>query len=317
MYCEHFGLGRLPFKITPDTTLFFAGGQRGAALEALLYTIQRGEGITKVVGEVGTGKTMLCRMLSIKLPNSTEIVYLNNPRISADTLPFLISRELNLPVVSSMPRENVLNMLQNHLIAQHRNNKKTVILVEEAQSMPIETLEEIRLLTNLETEQNKLLQIILFGQPELDELLRNPGIRQFKDRISYNLYLQPFSVQEICHYLNFRMAIAGYKGPNLFGLYTARLIYQYSGGLLRRVNILADKVLLSAFSKGHCQIESRDIYHAAEDSDLKKRFSWTLILIAIGISSLLFTAGLVSSNEINIAFDNGSNMEDQSTSDIK
>ena len=171
MYEEYFGLERPPFKITPDTSLFYDGGKRGDILAALVYAIHRGEGIVKVVGEVGSGKTMLCRMLQMKLPDTVEIVYIANPSVSADDILFVIAHELSLPVVKEASKHEVMHMLQDYLLQRHMENKQVVLFVEEAQGMPLDTLEEIRLLSNLETDENKLLQIILFGQPELDQNL--------------------------------------------------------------------------------------------------------------------------------------------------
>ena len=159
MYYDYFGLTQPPFKITPDTNLFFPGGNRGAILEALIYAIANGEGMVKVVGEVGTGKTMLCRMLEQELDDRIEVVYLANPSIAPDQIPHAIAFELKLEVAASDNRLQVMNDLQDYLVKKHASNEQVVVFVEEAQSMSIATLEEIRLLSNLETNQHKLLQI--------------------------------------------------------------------------------------------------------------------------------------------------------------
>ncbi len=171
MYYEYFGLKQPPFKITPDTSLFFPGGDRGAILDALIYAIVSGEGIVKLVGEVGSGKTTLCRMLEKELPDNIEIVYLANPSLSPDNILHAIAFELGLHVNANESRLQVMNELQNYLLERHAENKQVVVFVEEAQSMPIATLEEIRLLSNLETANSKLLQIVIFGQPELDSMI--------------------------------------------------------------------------------------------------------------------------------------------------
>ena len=173
MYEDYFGLERPPFKITPDTSLFYDGGKRGDILAALVYAIHRGEGIIKVVGEVGSGKTMLCRMLQLKLPDTVEIVYIANPSVSAEDILFVIAHELSLQVTKEASKHEVMHLLQDYLLQRHMENKQVVLFIEEAQGMPLDTLEEIRLLSNLETDENKLLQIILFGQPELDQNLAN------------------------------------------------------------------------------------------------------------------------------------------------
>jgi len=216
MYHEYFGLNQAPFKITPDTSLFFPGGNRGAVLDALIYAITSGEGIVKVVGEVGSGKTMLCRMLEVELPENVEVVYLANPSLSPDNILHAIAFELKISVDENEDRLKVMHELQEFLLKKHAENCQVVVFVEEAQSMPIATLEEIRLLSNLETKQNKLLQIVLFGQPELDQTLAKKEIRQLKERITYSFYLNPFKLEEIKEYLNARLRACGYRSDQLF-----------------------------------------------------------------------------------------------------
>ena len=270
MYQEHFGLSRPPFKITPDTSLFFEGSQRGAALDALMYAINSGEGIIKVVGEVGSGKTMLCRMLEVRLSSNIEVIYIANPSLSPDNILHVIAHELHLDVNSEMSKVNVMQQIQTHLLKKHADNRQVVLFVEEAQSMPIETLEEIRLLSNLETDENKLLQMVLFGQPELDEKLSAPHIRQLKERITHSFNLSPFPPDDTLQYLNFRLRAVGYKGPDIFNKKTAGVVKKYSDGLTRRINIIADKSLLAAFSEGGHTVTPSHIKLAAQDSEFKK-----------------------------------------------
>lgn len=216
MYYEHFGLHFPPFKITPDTQLFYTGGNRGLVLDALIYAIQQGEGMVKVVGEVGSGKTMLCRMLEEKLSNNIEIVYLANPHLSPDMILHAIGLEMKLPINTQSSRLEVMQQLQTALLEKHGQQKQVVVFVEEAQNMPLETLEEIRLLSNLETTKDKLLQIVLFGQPELDVNLSVEHIRQSKERITHHLYLPALKYQDIGDYLQFRLHAAGYRGLQCF-----------------------------------------------------------------------------------------------------
>jgi MSHA biogenesis protein MshM len=273
MYEEYFGLNRPPFKITPDTSLFFGGGKRGDILGALVYAVHRGEGIVKVVGEVGSGKTMLCRMLQQELPKSVEIIYIANPSVSAEDILFVMAHELELPIpnqtVKQISKHEVMRMLQDYLVQRHMENKQVVLFIEEAQGMPLDTLEEIRLLSNLETDQNKLLQIILFGQPELDENLALKSIRQLRERITHTFQLSPLSAEEIHLYLNFRMREVGYTGPELITKDIAKKIQRYSGGLLRRINIIADKVLLSAFAESTHNLTTKHVMAAVNDSGFK------------------------------------------------
>jgi len=268
MYQEHFGLDRPPFKITPDTSLFFEGSQRGAALEALHYAIKSGEGIVKVVGEVGSGKTMLCRMLELRLSkDAVEVVYIANPSLSPDNILHVIAHELQLDVSQQTSKVDVMQKIQAHLLHKHASNEHVVLFVEEAQSMPTETLEEIRLLSNLETDQNKLLQMVLFGQPELDEKLALSHIRQLKERITHSFHLAPFPPEDVLQYLNFRLRAVGYRGPDIFSKKTAACVKKYSNGLTRRINILADKALLAAYSEGSHSVSVKHIKVAAIDSE--------------------------------------------------
>ncbi len=295
MYEDYFGLERPPFKITPDTSLFYEGGKRGDILGALVYAIQRGEGIIKVVGEVGSGKTMLCRMLQLKLPDTVEIVYIANPSVSPEDILFVIAHELSLPVGKDASKHEVMHLLQDYLLQRHMENKQVVLFIEEAQGMPIETLEEIRLLSNLETDQNKLLQIILFGQPELDDNLSRQSIRQLRERITHNFNLAPLTQDEIHNYLNFRMREVGYTGPELINPSVAKKVEQYSEGLLRRINIIADKILLSAFAEGTHNLSPKHVTAAVNDSTFNQetprgsgRFWLFGLILVIALAFALF-----------------------------
>ena len=271
MYLEYFGLGKPPFRITPDTHVFFEGSQRGPALYALKYAVESGEGITKVVGEVGTGKTMLCRMLPTVASDDIDWVYLAHPSLSAEQILQEIARELGLEVAAYGDKLAVMRGLHSTLLQRHAANRKVVVLVEEAQEVPLQTLEELRLLSNLETDEHKLLQIVLFGQPELDERLGDRKIRQLRERITHSVYLLPLDLPDIHAYLNFRLRASGYHGPELFSPRSARTIQKYSHGLIRRINILADKALLAAYSSGSSIIRDSDIKRAAIDSQYTAR----------------------------------------------
>lgn len=250
MYLEYYSLDRPPFRITPDPSLFYTGGEngRGVVLEALLYAVTSGEGILKVVGEVGSGKTMLCRMLEQRLPDSVEVVYLANPNLSPHDILYAIAFELKLPVDHSTQRLVLMQHLQEYLLKQHAENRTVLVIIEEAQSMPIETLEEVRLFSNLETHQHKLMQIVLFGQPELDKNLQDKAIRQLRERITHSFNLRPLSPDEVSDYIRFRLQAAGCPAPQVFSNAAEKLIAKASGGLTRRINILADKAMLAAYA---------------------------------------------------------------------
>lgn len=290
MYYAHFGLSRPPFRMTPDPELFFPGGNRGAVLEALRYAITSGEGIVKVVGEVGSGKTMLCRMLEHELPGICEIIFLANPSLAPDHILHAIAFELGLDTRPDAPKLEVLHRLQEYLLEKHAAAKRVVMFVEEAQCMPLETLEELRLLSNLETRSDKLLQIVLFGQPELDENLKQHGIRQLLDRISYSFTLPPFSPDQIREYIDSRLRASGYRGNGLFDRRAIRALWLRSDGLLRRVNLLADKALLAAYADNAAAVEVRHVRRAVRDSAFTPgRGSW-LVPMLLGMLALAVLA---------------------------
>ncbi len=294
MYYEHFGLTQAPFKITPNTDFFFGGGNRGPILEALIYAITQGEGIVKVTGEVGSGKTMLCSMLQSRLSEQVETVYLANPSVSPEEILHAIAFELNLPITPSAPRLLVMHAIQDHLLKRHGEGKRVVLFVEESQGMPIATLEEIRLLSNLETKSDKLLQIVLFGQPELDDNLRENRIRQLKERITHSFRLEPLTAAETREYLMFRLRAAGYRGPDLFTDALVSEIARISGGLTRRINLITDKALLAAFSENTHTIRQKHIDAAIRDSEFaqkqqpaatRPRYAQAAILIGLGMAA--------------------------------
>lgn len=267
MYYEHFGLKEPPFKITPNTEMFFTGGNRGAILDAITYAILNGEGIIKVVGEVGSGKTMLCRMLQTMLPKRVESIYLANPSVAPEDVLHAIAFELQLRLPKGADRLKVMQALQKHLLKRHAAGKQVVIFVEEAQGMPLATLEEIRLLSNLETNHDKLLQIVLFGQPELDENLNETNIRQLRERITHSFNLAPLHAKEIGEYLMFRLRSAGYSGPPPFTAAAVKKLSNAAQGLVRRVNILAEKSLLAAFADNAYEVTPKHVQAAISDSE--------------------------------------------------
>ncbi len=266
MYLEHFGLFEAPFRITPHTEFFFSGADRGATLEALLYAIIHDEGIVKVSGEVGSGKTMLCRVLLERLPPHVVTVYLANPSLSRDDILFAIAHDLELIIPENTRTSSVVRALYAKLIELHGQGRQVVVLIDEAHAMPTETLEEVRLLSNLETSQHKLLQLVMFGQPELDTILSRPNMRQLKERVTQNFSLEPLRRDDIAQYLDFRMRIAGYRGPEVFSPAAVKQITAASQGLTRRVNILAEKSLLSAFAAGTHLITPKETGAAIRDS---------------------------------------------------
>jgi type II secretory pathway predicted ATPase ExeA len=266
LYLEHFGLSETPFRITPHTDFFFDGADRGATLEALIYAVLHDEGIVKVSGEVGSGKTMLCRVLMERLPKEVETIYLATPSLAKDEILHAIGDDLKLHF-SQDRRTVALRELQEHLIELYGKGKRVVVLIDEAHVMPEDTLEQVRLLSNLESNRHKLLQIVLFGQPELDATLAKTELRQLRDRITHSFRMRPLSGAEVAKYISFRMRAAGYRGPDVFLPGANALIARASHGLNRRINILADKALLAAFTENGHAVAERQVRAAIADSE--------------------------------------------------
>ena len=287
MYLQHFGLREAPFRITPHTEFFFAGANRGATLEALLYAITAGEGLVKVTGEVGSGKTMLCRVLMERLPETVETIYLAVPSLSRDEMLAAIAEDLGIETAGANTNK-LVRLLQEKLIEVHASGKQVVALIDEAHAMPLATLEEVRLLSNLETGTEKLLQVVLFGQPELDQHLALPNMRQLKERITHSFNLQPLPPREIKDYVNFRLRAAGYHGPDLFDAEVLAIIADASEGLTRRINIYADKTLLAAFAAGTHSVTADHARAAISDTQIvvTKRESPRRIILSAALGSI-------------------------------
>jgi MSHA biogenesis protein MshM len=285
LYLEHFGLNEAPFRITPHTDFFYEGADRGATLEALIYAVLHDEGIVKVSGEVGSGKTMLCRVLMERLPQHVATIYLATPSLPRDEILHAIADELDLKL-SPDRRSVALRELQEHLIQMYAAGRRVVILIDEAHAMPEETLEQVRLLSNLESNRHKLLQIVLFGQPELDETLAKASLRQLRDRITHSFRTRPLSLPEVAKYLSFRMRAAGYRGPDVFASRAVRHIARASGGLTRRINILADKALLAAYTDNTHAVTPRHVRAAVRDSEFAQARTSLRPLLYVGAAAL-------------------------------
>jgi type II secretory pathway predicted ATPase ExeA len=266
LYLEHFGLNEPPFRITPHPDFFFDGAERGATLEGLLYAILHDEGIVKVSGEIGSGKTTLCRVLMERLPQEVETVFLANPSYSRTEILLAISEELGRPA-NATPTASVLRELQTQLIELYASGRRVVVMIDEAHAMPEDTLEQVRLLSNLESSRHKLIQIVLFGQPELDTALDKPSMRQLKDRITHSFRTRPLNAEESGNYVAFRMRAAGYKGREVFTPAAIAAIARASSGLTRRINVLCDKSLLAAFAANTRAVTPREVRAAIADSD--------------------------------------------------
>lgn len=278
MYLEHFGLKELPFSITPDTQFFFPSDASQEALNTILVAARTGEGFIKITGEVGTGKSMLCRKLMGMLSDEFKVAYVPNPYLDTDTLFREIASELGASVAPESSKHQLLHAITDRLKEIHLSGYRALVCLDEAQAMPIETLESLRLLTNLETEKRKLLQVVIFGQPELEDKLNHPSIRQLKQRIAFHYRLTPLVNDEVDYYIQHRLAMAGHAGGRLFSPAALRLLRKRTHCVPRLVNIVAHKALLSAYGKGHQQVTYWDVRAAADDTtSTQKSWAWVVI----------------------------------------
>ncbi len=268
MYLEHFGLEELPYTLTPNTRFFLQLPTHQEALNLLLVALANGDGFIKVVGEVGTGKTMLCRTLLNTLEKEACVTaYIPNPYLSPEALRRNFALEIGLADALEMPDFQLVNRINQRLVEIAREGRYTVLIVDEAQAMPEETIEALRLLTNLETEAEKLFQVVLFGQPELDQVLKRNSLRQLLQRITFSCRISPLSPVAVGSYLEQRAHRAGFDGLSLFTRPAVKLIAKASGGVPRWVNILAHKSLLSAYGRGDHKIKPLHVIKAIEDTE--------------------------------------------------
>lgn len=274
MYLKHFGLAELPFGITPDTAYTYSLQHHQEAINTLLLALAQGEGFVKISGEVGTGKTLLCRRLLQSLDDSWVTAYLHNPNLRAETLLQVLAEELGLKDAAGLDQYHMLRRINHALLDFARDKKHVLVCIDEAQAMPVETLETLRLLSNLETEKRKLLHIVLFGQPELDEKLARPEVRQLQQRIAFHYRLSGLKKTEIGHYVAHRLGVAGYRGDGLFSPPALRALYRASGGTPRLVNILAHKAMLSVFGEGKQTVKWRHVRRAHRDTEGARPIGW-------------------------------------------
>lgn len=266
-YLKHFGLNEHPFSLTPDTSFYCSTLSGREAGNVFLVALANNEGIVKISGEVGTGKTMLCRKLLNELSGDIISAFIPNPALQPQQLYYAIATELGLTPSPQERFATLGQMLQRHLIELRAQDKRALVCVDEAQAMPDKSLEALRLLTNVETEKHKLLQIILFAQPELDERLQQTHLRQLRQRISCSYTLSPLQDNGTGEYLNFRLKQAGYRGAPLFKQRTLRLLHTASGGIPRLLNILTHKAMLAAYGEGVWEIKPAHVRAAIEDTE--------------------------------------------------
>ena len=286
MYLEHFQLKEPPFTLTPDTDFFFSHGSHQEALNVLLVALKGGEGFIKVTGEVGTGKTLLCRKLLNLVDENIVSAYIPNPFLNPTALRMALAEELGIKFARNIGQHRLLALINERLLELSSEGKQVVLLLDEAQAMPDDSLEALRLLTNLETEKRKLLQVVLFGQPELHTRLSQRKLRQLKQRIVFSYHLCPLDQHALGEYVQYRLHVAGYHGPEVFTPQAIRLLYRSSRGIPRLVNLLCHKAMMSAFGMGDIRVSKNHLKLAARDTEdvLPEKPRW--LAIASGIAAV-------------------------------
>ena len=295
MYLYHFGIRELPFTLTPNTSYYFGLPSHKEAIQVLSTALMSGEGFIKVTGEVGAGKTLICRKLLNELPDGFVTAYIPNPYLSPAELRRSVAAELNVDLPEGTDTQEFTQLIQQRLVEIHKQHKNAVLIIDEAQALPDESIEALRLMTNLETESQKLLQVVLFGQPELDEKLRQPKLRQ---RITFSYKLKLMDADQLYQYVRHRMAVAGYRIEGLFDEVCCELLHKASGGTPRIVNVLCHKSLMLAYGEGVQKITPQHVKAAIDDTEAaipinkKKRWAWvpTSLFAAASVLALTITS---------------------------
>jgi MSHA biogenesis protein MshM len=270
VYLKHFGLQGKPFLVSPETESFFLGGSRKAIFESISYVAQNEEGIFKVTGEVGSGKTTVCRYLLKTLsPKKYKIIYIADPTLTREQMMFALSDGLGIEASRNSPELLVLN-LQKRLAHLHETGRRVLLLIDEAHAMPEETLDQIRLISQIEASGSKLMRVALFGPEELDHNLALPELRAVRDRITQSFRLKRLNIEDIADYLKFKLEAVGYDGPPIFTHNATRIIARLTNGIPRRINIVADKALLSASLDNRFEVQSQDVAAAAKEIKLER-----------------------------------------------
>ena len=267
MYLYHFGFKELPFSLTPNTHFYLPSPSHAEAMQVLLTALKTGEGFIKVTGEVGTGKTLLCRKLLNEIPDAFEVAYIPNPALSPEEMRYALASELGIKGLARINQQQLSQKIQMKLVELNQQGKGVVLIVDEAQTIPWESFEALRLFTNLETESRKLVQVVLFGQPELDLMLASHRLRQLRQRITFSYKLRGLSKEEVAQYVHHRVAMAGHQQAGLFDQGAIALLHKYSKGVPRLVNVLSHKALMLVYGEGGTQVQKSHVRYAAKDTD--------------------------------------------------
>ena len=296
MYLYHYGIKELPFTLTPNTSYFFGLPSHKEAIAVLLTAIKTGEGLIKVTGEVGTGKTLICRKLLNELPDHFVAAYIPNPYLTPSELRRSVAAELNVTLSEHADQQEFTQRIQRRLIEINQQNRGVVLIIDEAQALPVESIEALRLITNLETESRKLLQVVLFGQPELDDKLALPELRQLKQRVTFSYALKLMDADQLFQYVRHRMSVAGYRGGDIFSSRACKILFKASKGTPRIVNVLCHKALMLAYGEGKQQVETRHVKLAIADTEAAYKNSFGLaksllgLMLIVGVGLAMYMA---------------------------
>lgn len=267
MYLNHFGLEQYPFTLTTDTEFFLNYGEFKDGLDVLEYALSSEEGFTKITGGAGTGKTLLCRKLLNSLDDHFVPVHIPNSFIKPKALHIALAKEIGMRDCSKCGEPRLLELINEQLLSLQPLGKQVVLLIDEAETLPDDTMEALRRYSNFETDKNKLMQLVIFGQPELDTRLQQNHFKQLRQRIVFNHRLEPLTPDALNVYVLHRLHTAGYRGVPLFNPSALKLIHKGSTGVPRLINVLAHKAMLVAFGRGDSVIDSLHVRNAIEDSD--------------------------------------------------
>jgi len=302
MYSNFFGFKERPFKLLPDPTYLFLSKSHEEALAHLKYAVAHGDGFVEITGEVGTGKTTLCRVFLDRLSDDTEAAYIFNPRLDEVQLLKAINDELHIPSTTDNAKE-LVDALNAFLMQKKADNKNVIVIIDEAQNLSVDVLEQLRLLSNLETTRSKLVQIILVGQPELAEMLDSQELRQLGQRVTLSCYLAPLSFKETAAYIEHRLQIALTKPGRLFSKRALREIYKYASGIPRLINIICDRSLLIAYSRNRKRVSGNIVRMAIRELwsrgdhrtqfPLKRRTLVAAGMVAAVLVAVLLLPGIV------------------------
>ncbi|MCL1075315.1 ExeA family protein [Shewanella dokdonensis] len=297
MYLQHFGMRSMPFALTPNTEFFFGLPPHVEALQVLQVALQTGEGFIKVTGEVGTGKTLICRKLLNELSAQFVCAWLPNPYLTPAELRVAVAEELGISLPQSCDQQHLTGLIQQRLLQLSAEDKQIVLLLDEAQALPDDSLEALRLFTNLETEQRKLVQVVLFGQPELDQRLAQKQFRQLRQRITFSYQLRPLQGAEVGAYLRHRLAVSGYQGAPLFSVSMIKKLTKASRGIPRLINILAHKALLLSYGEGLAKVTNKQLRAAIADTEdasplNSHRWLWTGALLLVSLAVVGYIKGV-------------------------